>query len=82
MDTPIVLAALPFQFRFTPKKQLFRSGARYAFIASKKIVALILAALAVASGFFVSSYEIFWPLAIILGGIYLLYTALRRPTAV
>src|SRR6516165_503536 len=24
MDTPIVLAALPFQFRFTPKKQLFR----------------------------------------------------------
>jgi len=24
MDTPIILAALPFQFRFTPKKQLFR----------------------------------------------------------
>src|SRR5215470_12630320 len=24
MDTPIMLAALPFQFRFTPKKQLFR----------------------------------------------------------
>jgi 1-acyl-sn-glycerol-3-phosphate acyltransferase len=24
MDIPIVLAALPFQFRFTPKKQLFR----------------------------------------------------------
>jgi 1-acyl-sn-glycerol-3-phosphate acyltransferase len=24
MDTPIVLAALPIQFRFTPKKQLFR----------------------------------------------------------
>jgi 1-acyl-sn-glycerol-3-phosphate acyltransferase len=24
MDTPIVLAALPFQFRFTPKKELFR----------------------------------------------------------
>jgi 1-acyl-sn-glycerol-3-phosphate acyltransferase len=24
MDTPIVLAALPLQFRFTPKKQLFR----------------------------------------------------------
>jgi 1-acyl-sn-glycerol-3-phosphate acyltransferase len=24
MDTPIVLAAFPFQFRFTPKKQLFR----------------------------------------------------------
>ena len=47
-----------------------------------KIVTLILAALAVASGFFVSSYEIFWPIAIILGGIYLLYTALRRPKAV
>jgi 1-acyl-sn-glycerol-3-phosphate acyltransferase len=24
MDTPIMLAALPFQFRFTPKKELFR----------------------------------------------------------
>ena len=24
MDTPIILAALPFQFRFTPKKELFR----------------------------------------------------------
>lgn len=24
MDTPIILAALPFQFRFTPKKQLFQ----------------------------------------------------------
>src|SRR5262245_35945377 len=24
MDTPILLAALPFQFRFTPKKELFR----------------------------------------------------------
>src|SRR5215471_17060578 len=24
MDTPIMLAAVPFQFRFTPKKQLFR----------------------------------------------------------
>jgi len=24
MDTPIILGALPFQFRFTPKKQLFR----------------------------------------------------------
>jgi hypothetical protein len=47
-----------------------------------KIVALILAALAVASGFFVNSYEIFWPVAIILGGMYLLYSALRRPTTV
>ncbi|HLH30876.1 MAG TPA: lysophospholipid acyltransferase family protein, partial [Terriglobia bacterium] len=24
MDTPVLLAALPFQFRFTPKKELFR----------------------------------------------------------
>jgi hypothetical protein len=47
-----------------------------------KIVTLILAALAIASGFFVSSYEIFWPIAIILGGIYLLYTSLRRPKIV
>ena len=47
-----------------------------------KIVALVLAALAVASAFFVSAYEIFWPIAIILGGIYLLFTALRRPKAV
>lgn len=47
-----------------------------------KIVALILALLAVASGFFVSSYEIFWPIAIILGGVYLLYSALRRPKTV
>ena len=47
-----------------------------------KIVTLVLAALAIASGFFVSSYEIFWPIAIILGGIYLLYTSLRRPKIV
>jgi hypothetical protein len=46
-----------------------------------KIVAIVLAAVAVASVFFVSSYEIFWPVAIILGGIYLLYTALRPRTA-
>jgi hypothetical protein len=46
-----------------------------------KIVALVLAVVAVASVFFVSSYEIFWPLAIILGGIYLLYTALRPKIA-
>lgn len=46
-----------------------------------KIVAIVLAAVAVASVFFVSSYEIFWPVAIILGGAYLLYTALRPKTA-
>jgi hypothetical protein len=46
-----------------------------------KIVAVVLAVVAVASVFFVSSYEIFWPLAIILGGIYLLYTALRPKIA-
>lgn len=47
-----------------------------------KTVAILLAALAVASLFFVSFYEIFWPIAIILGGVYLLYTALRKPKAV
>jgi hypothetical protein len=46
-----------------------------------KIVAIVLVAVATASVFFVSSYEIFWPVAIILGGIYLLYTALRPKTA-
>ena len=46
-----------------------------------KIVAIVLAVVAVASVFFVSSYEIFWPVAIILGGMYLLYTALRPKTA-
>jgi hypothetical protein len=47
-----------------------------------KIVAIILGALAVASVFFVSYYEIFWPVAIILAGIYLFYTALRKPKTV
>jgi hypothetical protein len=42
-----------------------------------KIVTIILAALAVVSLFFVSFTEIFWPLAIILVGAYLLYTAMR-----
>ena len=46
-----------------------------------KIVTIVLAALAVASVFFASYTEIFWPLAIILGGIYLLFTALRPKTA-
>lgn len=47
-----------------------------------KIVAVILAVVAVASVFFVSYYEIFWPVAIILGGVYLLYTAMRKPKTV
>ena len=46
-----------------------------------KIVAIILALVAVGSVFFVSYYEMFWPVAIILGGIYLLYTTLRPKTA-
>ena len=45
-----------------------------------KIVAVVLALVAVASVFFVSYYEIFWPFTIILGGVYLLYTALRPKT--
>lgn len=46
-----------------------------------KIVTIVLAALAVASVFFVSYSQIFWPVAIILAGIYLLYTALRPKMA-
>lgn len=46
-----------------------------------KIVTLVLAALAVASIFFVSYTQIFWPVAIILVGAYLLFTALRPKTA-
>ncbi|HSA99744.1 MAG TPA: hypothetical protein VLE49_03770 [Anaerolineales bacterium] len=46
-----------------------------------KIVTFILAALAVASVFFINYYQIFWPVAIILAGIYLLYIALRPKTA-
>jgi len=42
-----------------------------------KIVTIVLAALAVASVFFASYNEIFWPVAIILAGGYLLYTALK-----
>jgi len=42
-----------------------------------KVVAVILALVAVASVFFASYTEIFWPVAIILAGGYLLYTALR-----
>jgi hypothetical protein len=46
-----------------------------------KIVTIILAALAVASLFFTTYSDIFWPVAIILGGAYLLYTALRPKQA-
>jgi len=47
-----------------------------------RIVAIVLALLAVSSIFFVSYYEIVWPIIIILGGVYLLYTAMRRPKTV
>ncbi|HEX5807116.1 MAG TPA: hypothetical protein VFY25_00505 [Anaerolineales bacterium] len=46
-----------------------------------KVVTVILAALAVASVFFASATDIFWPIAIILGGLYLFITALRPKTA-
>lgn len=46
-----------------------------------KVVTIVLAALAVASVFFASYTEIFWPVAIILVGVYLLYTAMRPRTA-
>jgi hypothetical protein len=42
-----------------------------------KVVTIVLAALTVASIFFASYTELFWPLAIILAGAYLLYTAMR-----
>jgi hypothetical protein len=45
-----------------------------------KVVSLALAVLALASFFFISYYDIFWPVAIILVGIYLFYTALRPRT--
>lgn len=46
-----------------------------------RVVTIVLAVLAVASVFFVSYYEIFWPVAIILGGLYLFITALRPKAA-
>jgi len=46
-----------------------------------KIVTIVLAALAVASIFFASYTEIFWPVAIIFAGGYLLYTAMRPKVA-
>jgi hypothetical protein len=45
-----------------------------------KTVTVILSLLAVASVFFASYAEIFWPVAIILAGGYLLYTSLRPKT--
>jgi len=46
-----------------------------------KIVTIILAVLAVGSIFFASYTEIFWPVALVLAGAYLLFTALRPKTA-
>jgi len=45
-----------------------------------KIVTIVLAVLALGSAFFVSYYEMFFPVAIILVGGYLLYTAMRPKT--
>ncbi len=47
-----------------------------------KIVSILLGVIAIASVFFVSYYEIMWPVVIILGGIYLMYTAMRKPKVV
>jgi hypothetical protein len=46
-----------------------------------KAVTIVLAGVAVASLFFASASQIFWPVAIILVGVYLFYTALRPKTA-
>jgi hypothetical protein len=46
-----------------------------------RVVTIVLALVAVASVFFASYSQIFWPVAIILVGIYLFYTALRPKTA-
>jgi len=46
-----------------------------------KVVTFVLAALAVASVFFASFTDIFWPVALILGGAYLLYNAMRPKIA-
>jgi hypothetical protein len=46
-----------------------------------KIVSVVLALVAVASLFLANYSQIFWPVAIILVGIYLFYTALRPKTA-
>jgi Ca2+/Na+ antiporter len=42
-----------------------------------KVVTIVLALVAVASIFFASYTKAFWPVAVILAGGYLLYTALR-----
>jgi len=42
-----------------------------------KVATIILAAVAVASIFFASYTEIFWPVAIILAGAYLLFSSMR-----
>jgi hypothetical protein len=47
-----------------------------------KIVAIILGVLAVFSVFFVSYYELYWPVVLILGGSYLFYIALRKPKSI
>ena len=47
-----------------------------------RIVTFILGVLAVASAFFVSYFEMFWPFVFIAGGAYLLYIALRKPKVV
>ncbi len=47
-----------------------------------KVVAIVLGLTAIASVFFVSYYEVYWPVVLILGGIYLFYTALRKPKTV
>jgi hypothetical protein len=46
-----------------------------------RIVTIILTILAVASVFFFGYYELFWPVAFIVGGVYLLYLALRPRAA-
>jgi hypothetical protein len=46
-----------------------------------RIVAFVLAPLAVASLFFVDYIELLWPIPVILAGIYLFYTALRTRNA-
>ena len=45
-----------------------------------KTVTIVLGIMAVTSLFFVSYYEIYWPVVLILGGGYLLFTALRPKT--
>jgi hypothetical protein len=46
-----------------------------------KVVTIVLALVAVASLFFASHSQLLWPVAIILVGVYLFYTALRPKAA-